>query len=784
MNPNAAPYTPDSGDAAIEMLREIFGTAITHIVGGNPGAAESAAANMLGTAFGYFNGGVLFFGSILLTWVTVFGLTNTANDGQVLGKKWSTFYTPLRTFAASAFLIPSTSGYSMVQLAILLIVTWSVGFASNMWGRVVDYVVNTQAIEQAVQSVQEDPNFDQMAYSALRMQVCAYAATQGINQTMGQGTVNFQSSVVNDATASYGLQSPNATGLSSPSFVPNSSPYRSATYTTTVMMKDAKWAGSEDICGKMVLTNTYIKPDTNANATQSVAAAVRNAVNTIRFKYAIGLMDPNGEIGVIAKEVIQVAETQNQTISAKSVNDRIVAIRSKMMAEIIQEVRNQVSNDNAVLLQKFKEKGWVMAGSLHRELAQIKDAIRSVTTAKSEYVPGSSNVSHLMASGAVSVSIQTVMARYDSLVATIIQKGNPNSNTVSTTGKPVLPSLQTSFTADDFTDGGNSIKSRVTAYFNKLPDRAMQGLIFYLAEDGSDPVMQVKNIGDWMTSLAEVLMLTKAMVSASLDGLFAGLQTAAQQQIAGFNASALGAPVIGTVKFCHSLVTELWTVASPGVMTLLYGGYFLGIWIPMVPFYIFALGVIGWLVQVVESLAAGSFWMVMHLTPERDDSFIGSQQQGYLLLMSLFARPPLMVLGVVASMAILTPAIRFVNAGFISAFRIIQADSITGLLSVAGYMLIYGVIVFGVFILVFSLPQTLPDRILRWIGAGIADLGEQNTMARIESGASGQAKAAAVAGAAGLARLAQDKERKQPARKAEVGGRDEVDAARPEGHTR
>lgn len=47
--------------------------------------------------------------------------------------------------------------------------------------------------------------------------------------------------------------------------------------------------------------------------------------------------------------------------------------------------------------------------------------------------------------------------------------------------------------------------------------------------------------------------------------------------------------------------------------------------------------------------------------------------------------------------------------------------------------------------LVFSLPQTLPDRILRWIGAGISDMGEQSTMGRIESGASGHARMAATA---------------------------------------
>lgn len=761
MNPDTGPYTPNQTDYAIQMLKEVFGNAFSHIVSGNATAAENTAANMLGTAFAFFNSGVLFFGAILLTWVTVFGITNSANDGQVLGKKWSTFYTPLRTFTASGLLIPSASGYAGVQLAILLIVSWSVGFASNMWGKVVYYAINDQAVEQALKSVQEDPSFDQLAYNALRMQVCAKAVNQGVNQTMGQGSVNLHMIPLDDSSSSINVKNPVSgwgvgavtsmvatgpvgVGVGAAAALATSNPYSATTYTETIVMGDQKWPGSQDICGKMILSNTYIAPDTHSSTTQEVAKQVRDAVNTIRFKYAQGLLNPEGEIGVIAQRLAQVADSSGgQPISAKAINDKIVALRGRMMAEITQEVRTQVSSKNSAILDKFKENGWVMAGSLHRELAQIKDAIRSVTTTKYEYVPGSANVQHLFPAGSVADAIQLVMGRYDALVATVIQKSNPNNNSTSTTGKPTLPSLQTKFSASDFTDGGNSIKSQITAYFNRLPDAIISGVVYYLGEDGGDPVMQVKNIGDWMATLAETFMLTKANLTATVGGLTKFFETMSNQQVIGVPSAAAA----GFAAFIGNLIEELSKIAWPGITTLLYGGYFLGIWIPMVPFYVFALGVIGWLVQTIEALAAGSLWMVMHLTPERDDSFIGSQQQGYLLLMSLFARPPLMVLGIVASMAVLNPAVRFVNGGFIAAFRIVQTDSVTGILSIAGFLAIYCVIIFGVFMLVFSLPQTLPDRILRWIGAGIGDLGEQGTMGRIESGASGQARMAATSNA-------------------------------------
>lgn len=772
MNPNAAPFTPDSGDAAIEMLREIFGTAITHIVGGSTAGAENATANMLGAAFGFFNGGVLFFGSIILAWVTVFGLTNTANDGQVLGKKWSTFYTPLRTFTASAFLIPSTSGYSMIQLAILLIVTWSVGFASNMWGKVVDYVVDTTTVEQVMRSVVDDKQFDRIALNALQMQVCAYGVTRGINETMGQGTVNLQL---------HSRHQRINTGSTT------------ATYKTFLDFRDTNWHGSEEICGTMVLTTTFTKPDTNrasvnqaTSTLQDEIANVQGSIGNIRYKAA---MDVFAKMAPQVAELVRVADSTGEKFSASRVQAVIDEAREAMLKDVRDEVSNRVGSASSGIKTKLKQGGWVMAGSLHRELLAIKDGIQKAMTTRHQYLPGTYTVDHILGGGGeVSSAVQLVMTRYTSLAGFVLLKLDQGAE-VQTRKPTDMPRLRTGLGPEDFADGGTTVKSQVEAWFNGLANWAMSGMVFYLGEDGTDPVMQVKNIGDWMATFGEAVLLTKAALTATVDGLLEGSKAAANQSVLGTNLAGLMSVGPGVLKFVLTMIQELWSVVQPGVLAILYGGYFLGMWIPMIPYYVFALGVIGWLVQVVEALAAGSLWMVMHLTPEGDDSFIGSQKQGYLLLMSLFARPALMVLGLVASMAILIPAVRFINASFMTAFRIIQADSVTGLLSLGGFMLIYSVIILGVFLLIFSLPQTLPDRILRWIGAGIADLGEQNTMSRIESGASGQAKAAAVAGAAGMARRAQDraqgrKEKEQEARRADTGGRDEVDGARPEGHTK
>ena len=78
--------------------------------------------------------------------------------------------------------------------------------------------------------------------------------------------------------------------------------------------------------------------------------------------------------------------------------------------------------------------------------------------------------------------------------------------------------------------------------------------------------------------------------------------------------------------------------------------------------------------------------------------------------------------------------------------RVIQTNSATGIMSMAAYMMIYCFMVSSAMMLIFGLPQTLPDRILRVIGGGVGDLGEQNTTGKMEGAASGQARNAYIMG--------------------------------------
>ena len=68
---NMANFTPEPQDYSItHLLANTFGEVTANIFGSTAGGG---LPDILGTAFAYFNSAVLFFGTVILAYVTVFG---------------------------------------------------------------------------------------------------------------------------------------------------------------------------------------------------------------------------------------------------------------------------------------------------------------------------------------------------------------------------------------------------------------------------------------------------------------------------------------------------------------------------------------------------------------------------------------------------------------------------------------------------------------------------------------------------------------------------------------
>jgi defect in organelle trafficking protein DotA len=189
-------FRPPETDVSIKLLGYIFGLV--------DGVLYGTGSQIVGEMFGIFNAAVLAIGAFVIAYTTVVSIVNTAYQGTVLGKKWSTFMVPLRSVVAVGLLIPKASGYCSIQIFVMWVVVQGVGAADTIWNQALGYLARGGVLidSHAVSTppTQADLNLD--LYGGLD----AGPGTSSIMQ-MGQGIRN----ALVDATGSSSDLAPTLT---------------------------------------------------------------------------------------------------------------------------------------------------------------------------------------------------------------------------------------------------------------------------------------------------------------------------------------------------------------------------------------------------------------------------------------------------------------------------------------------------------------------------------------------------------------------------------------------
>lgn len=144
---------------------------------------------------------------------------------------------------------------------------------------------------------------------------------------------------------------------------------------------------------------------------------------------------------------------------------------------------------------------------------------------------------------------------------------------------------------------------------------------------------------------------------------------------------------------------------------------------------------LGWILGLVMLLFAINLWGVMHTTPARQDSFIGSETQGYMLMVGLFFRPAIAAAALSMSFVIAPPVVKLIN---LTLLPMLQANNeSTGIWSLIIQsifgLILYMSVVKAAMVMIFMAPQAFPDEVLRIISAGIGDLGQSKALSTAEA---------------------------------------------------
>lgn len=193
----AGPFDPTAGDASMKLLGEV----LQGLLPGSSG--ESPIAGMLRV----FNSAILLAAGCVVAYTTFAGTMQTAHDGEMMGKRWSSMWVPLRTALGIALIVP-VKGFCLAQLAVVWLAVQGIGVADAAWSSFA-----TSSLAKDDMMVQpHSPRVEAFAAQALSALVCVEAINRTIAQTPSAAalgatpaSVSSSNETIGDVAFTFGL---------------------------------------------------------------------------------------------------------------------------------------------------------------------------------------------------------------------------------------------------------------------------------------------------------------------------------------------------------------------------------------------------------------------------------------------------------------------------------------------------------------------------------------------------------------------------------------------------
>lgn len=140
-------FAPAQSDPVLAMLNTLVGDI------GGMGFLPGGPDNQLAGMFLVFNTATVAIASIMFMWHLIASTVNGAHDGEFLGKRYHTYWMPIRLTFAIFFLMPALNGYSLAQISMV----WAVWSGSGIASAVVSSTKLPEQIATAFTNVPIPP---------------------------------------------------------------------------------------------------------------------------------------------------------------------------------------------------------------------------------------------------------------------------------------------------------------------------------------------------------------------------------------------------------------------------------------------------------------------------------------------------------------------------------------------------------------------------------------------------------------------------------------------------
>lgn len=340
----------------------------------------------------------------------------------------------------------------------------------------------------------------------------------------------------------------------------------------------------------------------------------------------------------------------------------------------------------SAMTEQLKKYGWLSLGSWYQTFATANQKVNDAAALK-PVVSGISGIGEIGAGDTLSGVMTAYQAQLQNTSYTP-PLGTPNIKNTQMADSDVPSAMLTNI----FESPGQYLANYFATSFS--------GNDF---NEQTNPLLKMKDIGDRTLVTTETALISFTLMRSAVETYTKGV-SGFFLEILSFKGSELAKNIIVTISPIVFFV-----------LIILFGiGFSLSIYLPFIPFIYWLSGSANWVVSVLVGSTGGSLWAATHIGTEKDK---GSRAAyGYIFLIDGMIRPMLMVLGFAFSSLTLIAIGTLLNILYASAIANVQSNSITGLVSLIGILMIYARLCTTTVSRVFALQVTMPDYIISWLG--------------------------------------------------------------------
>lgn len=754
----ASTLTPAPTDYSVAYLSQIFGTLGNQLTG--------TSGQIAGHLFSIFNKGVMVVAAIWLGYTTFSVALHAASEGTFMGQNQKLHLVALRICAGFALIIPSpTTGYSSLQDIFMKIVIDGVGLADKTWSNALTYInyggelyIPPATLNKDDKFVSSDitgvtpklyaqpysPNTLSPVTQIFQDEVCMYwsskwekiATNYSPQFSMNDDQVIFpgaltgasSSTSVNTAcgtvTDVFGGQSQGSIN----NIIANEKTGGSPPTEAQKQKAQIAFLAMREMVNRMLpAAKMYVDEQTAVPPVTGDTTVYDNIISQTIFSSMLAyanLMIPYQEMltqtqalkdNTAAQAQADAKNTGKQCIGTEQVctgsgyntncNDESVPVQCHYTAADFESAGTQAAMkhyDSLEFIQEAQAEGWIMAGSFYWSVEQTNQS--NSTMSMSALFPSATTLPSAFAYSPEATrnlidAANKIIVVYSKNISTLwVQYVGAQQQNPLTVGTHYVNKY----------DG--SLESLVTDNASKSLSDATIGLN---TSTGYNPIAILMQTGNQLIVAVSHIWLYGILASVGLAAV-AGICDSSQPG---------GLMLEAANTWVKTIFMTLGAAMLGPALILAY-------YIPMYPFSVYTFASVGWLLIVIEGMAAAPL-ICMGLTHPEGHDFLGKAEQALMLFLSIFLRPTLMVIGLVLSMIVSFVAFHLLIAAYAQVLASLQAgvgattaqfgnpssdNMLVMFISGVMVLVIFGVMTMELIEQCYKLIYQLPNNIMTWIG--------------------------------------------------------------------